>query len=163
MSDLTSHMEAFVKAVIAEDVKWLIANPIESFNGIEERHDLYDPDGFTVAAFDWKDEDTFKLIAHGICKWNTKEKSGSDHRLTLEYNGSIVMTTKYVISETHIKQIDWLKREMDLMETTDEWRLINVEDWPTKLHRAVNVMREITGKVIVGPQLIDDWIEELVR
>ena len=157
MSDLTSHMEAFVKAVIAEDVKWLIANPIESSDGIEERHDLYDSDGFTLAAFQWEDDDCFRLTACGICEWQTKEKKGWDHRLTLEHNGSVVMTTKYVISQTHIKQIDWLRREMDLMENTKECVLHAIESWPTKLHKAVNVMREITGNVIVRPQLIDEW------
>ena len=96
MSDLTSHMEAFAKAVIAEDVKWLIANPIESSDGIEERRDLYDSDGFTLAAFQWENVDCFKLIAHGICAWNVREKKGWDHRLTLEHNGTIVMTTKYI-------------------------------------------------------------------
>jgi len=67
------------------------------------------------------------------------------------------MTTKYVISQTHIKQIDWLKREMDLMETSKECVLHNVDGWPSKLHEAVNIMREITGNVIVRPQLIDEW------
>ena len=131
MSDLTSHMEAFTKAIIAEDIKWLLANSIESSDEIEERHDLYDPDGFTLSAFQWRDDDCFKLTAHGICQWAKDGKTGWDHRLTLEHNHSAVMTTKYVLSETHIKQINWLKRKMDLVEAT--------------------------VKIITGSQLLDEW------
>lgn len=143
MSDLTSHMEAFAKAVLIEDLKWLITNPVFPCGDgdVEPLIDLSDEDAHILCAIQYKAYDFFMLKAIPKNTWNTKQSFGQTYSLILECGGGAVLQTEYTVSNTANERIYWLTRRLEISEDPSIFTVHDWYEWPEKLHKIVALLR----------------------